>query len=69
MKIVVDFYIVKEDHLEVSYKTTMELLCVTRKAVKEKMLNKYKYFNHNLIKKEEYKFIEKEKLVKLVIHY
>ena len=69
MQVKVDFYIYNKDFLEVSFKTKMNLLVVSRKIIKEKMLEKYKYFDHTLIDKEDYKYDEKEKSIKLILRY
>ncbi len=69
MQVKVDFYIYNKDFLEFSFRTKMDLLVVSRRVIKEKMLTKYKYFDHTLIIKEDYKYDEKEKSVKFILKY
>jgi hypothetical protein len=69
MQIKVDFYIYNKDFLEVNYKTKIDLLVVSRRVVKEKMLSKYNYFDQSLINGEDYKYDEKEKSIKFILKY
>lgn len=69
MLVKVDFYIYNKDFLEVNFKTNLNLLVVSRKAIKEKMLSKYDYFDKSLICNEDYKYNETEKSVKFILKY
>jgi hypothetical protein len=69
MQIKIDFYIYNKDFLEVNFKTKLDLLVVSRRVIREKMLNKYNYFDHGLISGEDYKYDEKEKSIKFILKY
>ena len=69
MQVKVDFYIYNKDFLEVNFKTNLNIFIVSRRLIKEKMLDKYKYFDKSLIKQEEYGYNEKEKSIKFILKY
>jgi hypothetical protein len=69
MQVKVDFYIYNKDFLEVNYKTNLNLLVISKRVIKEKMLSKYNYFDISLINNEDYKYDESERSVKFILKY
>jgi len=69
MQVKVDFYIYNKDFLEVNFKTNLNLLVVSKRVIKEKMLSKYNYFDTSLINNEDYEYDETQRSVKFILKY